>query len=173
MITSSRILLILLLLTSIMGCKSSRQVAESVVHTETLPEVEATHQDSTFAIYQRTPCFGMCPYFNLTIYESGYAVYEGKNFVDLIGFYHARFDKSSLQKIKETAESIQYFSLDEKYDNPNVTDLPTTTTGIMKEGVLKTVAARYKAPKALESVYQVLDELIEDAKWTQKTDFKY
>jgi len=43
----------------------------------------------------------------------------------------------------------------------------------MKEGVLKTVAARYKAPKALESVYQVLDELIEDAKWTQKTDFKY
>jgi hypothetical protein len=164
----------------IAACGNKKEVAmdsqSAVETTETLadkaPKLEEENRDSTFLIYQRTPCFGMCPYFNLTIYESGYCVYEGKNFVDMVGFYHTRVDMSVLQNIKETAERIQYFSLADSYDNPHVTDLPTTTTGIKNGEKMKTVAARYKSPKELQELYQVLDEMIEAATWTSMAEKK-
>ncbi len=151
--------------------------SQSAVEATEIPadgglQAEEQNGDSTFLIYQRTPCFGMCPYFNLTIYESGYCVYEGKNFVDMVGFYHTRVDMSVLQNIKSTAERIQYFSLADNYDNPHVTDLPTTTTGIKNGDTMKTVAARYKSPKELQELYQVLDEMIESATWTSMAEKK-
>jgi hypothetical protein len=173
--TKSIFLLFLLGATSFLwlSCTSKRDalVSDTVVEevVEVVPDIQ---KDSTFLIYKRTPCFGMCPYFDLTIYQSGYCIYEGKNFVDMVGFYHTRVESSVLQKIMNTAESIKYFSLADSYDNPNVTDLPTTTTGIMKDNTLKQVAARYKSPKELQELYQVLDEMIEAARWTSMAEQK-
>jgi len=124
-----------------------------------------TQKNALFAIYQRTPCFGMCPSFNLTIYKSGYGVYEGKNFVNRIGFYHTSFLLTDLEKIERTAESIAYFSFDDVFDNPHVTDLPTVITGIWKNGEMKIITARYQQPKELNILYQVFEDLIDNAIW--------
>jgi hypothetical protein len=62
--------------------------------------------------------------------------------------------------------------LADSYDNPHVTDLPTTTTGIKNGEKMKTVAARYKSPKELQELYQVLDEMIEAATWTSMAEKK-
>ncbi|MEY3398991.1 MAG: hypothetical protein RL220_1585 [Bacteroidota bacterium] len=149
---------------ALFACKQPQNIAATEqVSQETTP---AEPKDSTFLVYKRTPCFGMCPYFDLTIYQSGYAIYEGKNFVDMIGFYHTKFDKTALQEMMATAERIGYFSLADSYDNPHVTDLPTVTTSVMKDGSLKTVEARYKYPKELEELYQIIDEKIDIQKWT-------
>jgi Domain of unknown function (DUF6438) len=149
------------------SCKTKESaLANDTAVEEVAVTAPAIPKDSTFLIYKRSPCFGMCPYFDLTIYQSGYCVYEGKNFVDMVGFYHTRVESSVLQNILKTAEGIQYFSLADSYDNPHVTDLPTTTTGIMKNNVMKQVAARYKSPKELQELYQVLDEMIEASTWT-------
>jgi hypothetical protein len=119
----------------------------------------------TLIYYQRGACFGMCPIFNLTIYNDGHAIYEGKNFVDHIGFYRANVDPAALQKITDVAGSIGYFSMEEKYDNPNVTDLPSTRTGIAKDGKLKMVTNRYKGPKSLLTLYNALDTMIIHTDW--------
>ena len=143
----------IVLIAATTSCRKKKDVAvvETPVQVETVavPEVPL---DSLFCRYERTPCFGRCPVFELKIYRSGYAVYEGKNFVDLIGFYHTTFTATSLQKINDTAEAIKYFSLKDSYDNPYVTDLPTITTEIHTEKHNKSVAARYQSPAELQTL---------------------
>jgi Domain of unknown function (DUF6438) len=157
---------IIVLATTFASCRKK----QDVMVTEVPPQVETpvvteTPSDSLFCRYERTPCFGRCPVFELKIYRSGYAVYEGRNFVDLIGFYHTTFSATSLQKISGTAEAIKYFSLKDSYDNPYVTDLPTITTEIHTETHDKSVTARYQSPAELQTLYAALDSLIASAEW--------
>ncbi|MCC6599717.1 MAG: hypothetical protein IT223_03480 [Crocinitomicaceae bacterium] len=155
------------------ACHRHTAKNKDIAQSEAIPSTTVTEmenrgdEDSTFAIYRRTPCFGMCPSFDLTIYKSGYAVYEGKNFVNRIGFYRTSFLITDLEKIKSTAERIHYFGLNDVYDNEHVTDLPSVTTGVWEDGKLKTVRARYHAPVELKALYEVLDTMMDKAQWTQ------
>ncbi len=119
----------------------------------------------TFFYYQRGACYGMCPIFNLTIFTDGQAIYEGKNFVDRIGFYRTTMDETVLQKITKSAMSIGYFSLEEEYDNPHITDIPTTKTALRSEYTLKWVTNRYKGPASLKIFYNEVDSIIGHQTW--------
>lgn len=171
-----RFLFSLLLLASVLfACKEKKASAAEIPAKPIQPaaEVEKPKElvDSIFLTYQRTPCFGMCPVFNLTILKSGQAIYEGKNFTDRIGFYQSKIDETALQRIMFVADSIGYFSLEENYDNDKVTDLPTTTTSLLKNGSLRKVANRYKAPKSLQVLYKELDAMIESVEWKPRSNY--
>lgn len=131
-----------------------------VVITESRPVY-----DTIFLQYSRTPCFGMCPVFELTVYQNGKAVYHGKNFTDRIGVYQSQWSETALQRIQFIADSIGYFGFDEKYDNDHVTDLPSIHTSILHGGQLKTVSNRYKGPRELHILYKALDKYIEESVW--------
>jgi hypothetical protein len=154
------------------ACKSKKEnVAVAVVpEVEKVVETPKPAADSILYTYQRTPCFGMCSVFNLTVHQSGKAIFEGKNFTDMIGFYQSQMDATTLQRIAFVADSIGYFSMDDKYDFEKVTDLPTTTTTILKNGTVKSVANRYKGPKSLLVLYKELDAFIANSKWTPRTN---
>ena len=63
-------------------------------------------------------------------------------------------------------DAAQYFSLKETYDSPNVTDLPTTTTGVAgKDGKLKMVNNRYKGPPQMPGFYSAIDAVIAAQDW--------
>lgn len=119
----------------------------------------------TFLYYKRTPCFGMCPIFEMTILENGEVSYSGKNFTNLIGEYRTQLDKTTLQNIVAKAESIGYFRMSNVYDNEGVTDLPSIYVAIRKDTKLKWVKNRYNGPKELKVLYEYLDKVIEEAKW--------
>jgi hypothetical protein len=153
------------LLTSLSACfrhakKTEVPAAPPVAEVSTAPS-----NPVVVLFYERTPCFGMCPSFNLTVYSNGKATYEGKNFVDNIGFYQSQWDATALQNIMTAAEKINYFSLADRYDQQGVTDLPTVRTRLLKDGNLKEVANRYKGPKELQSLYQVIDDQIKLSEW--------
>lgn len=153
------------LLTSLSACfrhakKTEVPAAPPVAEVSTAPS-----NPVVVLFYERTPCFGMCPSFNLTVYSNGKATYEGKNFVDHIGFYQSQWDATALQNIMTAAEKINYFSLADRYDQQGVTDLPTVRTRLLKDGNLKEVANRYKGPKELQSLYQVIDDQIKLSEW--------
>jgi hypothetical protein len=161
-----------LIVCALAACKSKKENV-AVATPPPTPQVVETPKpaaDSVLITYQRTPCFGMCPVFNLTVHQSGKAQFEGKNFTDMIGFYQSQMDAAALQRIAFVADSIGYFSMDDKYDYDKVTDLPTTTTAILKNGTLKSVANRYKGPKSLLVLYKELDAFIASAKWTPRTN---
>jgi hypothetical protein len=168
MISIHRFLLLVLTAAVVLaGCATrKRETAPAAVKEPAeVPKPELPNPQQVVLYYQRTPCFGMCPSFELVVYQSGKAVYEGKNLVDNIGFYQSTVPDTAFQKVLEVAQRIEYFRMQEKYDKEGVTDLPTVTTRIFFDGKLKTVANRYQGPRELQQLYQALDDLVFTLKW--------
>ncbi len=128
-------------------------------------EMKEGFSDSLVVYLQRTACFGVCPIYVLSIYENGTVIYEGEKFVDKEGKFRAMITKEAIQKIQEKALSIDYFKMNEVYDNPNVTDLPSTITALQQDLDFKVVVNRYEAPQPLNSLESYIDELVENLNW--------
>ncbi|HEY8404054.1 MAG TPA: DUF6438 domain-containing protein [Flavobacteriales bacterium] len=129
------------------------------------PTSSAAQEMAPVIEYRRTPCFGTCPIFNFKVYENGRAVYEGKNFVDMIGTFYSTVTPEQVQKIIDVAEQIQFFKMKDVYDEHAVTDLPSVYVTLSKNGELKTVKNRYQGPKELKLLYDELDALIQVLTW--------
>ncbi|MFZ4784654.1 MAG: DUF6438 domain-containing protein [Flavobacteriales bacterium] len=164
--------IILLLVVSMGACKRTTGVQDSdfsETPVTAAPAPSAADGDSLAYYYERTACFGQCPIFKLSIYASGYAIYEGKNYVNNIGTYHSFIDVAALLKINEAANSIGYFGLQSVYDDPNKLDVPSKIT-IIRQGDQKiSVTNRVKGPKSLEVLYSAFDDVIATATWKPKS----
>lgn len=120
--------------------------------------------DSLFFSMERTACFGRCPIYKLDIYQSGYATYHGKNFVDNIGYFQAHLAKDKLQAIKDMALEIEYFKLNDQYPS-QIADFPSTTTILNIDGRQKKVYNKQNAPMRLNQFQANVDTLLMDVKW--------
>jgi len=121
--------------------------------------------DSLYLSYEKTPCFGRCPTFQLKVYQSGFATYNGTNFVDFIGYYKYKFNQETLDKIKMALHESDYFNMKDSYDNEHVTDLPAKIIGANMDGVSKTVVGRYNLPTEFKELYKKLDNIFENVEW--------
>jgi len=167
-----------LLLSALFGvaCKQKSSTTEPInneVKVESTESSTSTHTveptktlvPDTFLYYKRTPCFGMCAIFTMTVFSNGEVEYSGKNFTNLIGEYRTQLDKTILQNMTVTAEEIGYFRMLDSYDNEGVTDLPSIYTALKKDNKLKWVKNRYNGPKELKALYSNLDKVIAEAQW--------
>jgi hypothetical protein len=169
---------LVLLTTMAAGCKKKQAVASSSTSGTTTMRpasepVEQVVQDvqteaTVLAIYERTPCYGQCPIFKLTIYTDGKAVYEGRNWVDMIGTFRTVVSKEQTDRLMAAAKEIDYFSLKEEYNNEMVTDLPSVVTQISNDGVLKRVRNRRGGPSSLKTLYNVFDAIVAESFWTKE-----
>ncbi len=113
---------------------------------------------------ERTPCFGSCPSYSLTMYGNGTVMYEGFAFVAVTG---VRTDQISDEKIRELVQEfykIGYFSLQDRYEDPS-TDLPSTTTSIAVAGMKKSVYRYGSGPENLVQLENKIDELARTERW--------
>jgi len=167
------IVVLLIALTAFTSCKSKK---EFIDQTEK-PTVLLETRDSLFASFQRTACFGYCPVFELTIYDNGYATFNGKRNTDLQGFYTGQINEVDMKAIIDTAEQINFFEMEAEYDG-KITDIPSAISLINKGG-RKQVLNRYQGPKELRSLEALFDRLVKETQWqeatppTQKTIEKY
>ncbi|MFZ6053379.1 DUF6438 domain-containing protein [Halocola ammonii] len=160
------------------SCKNQEETVETETTTETeeildnMNEVEADQAaadtmsaDSTFITYERTPCFGQCKVFNVTIYKSGYTIYRGTNFVNNIGLFQGRLSQEQMESLRSIVEEIDYFAFDEEYDNEHVTDLPAVITEVHMNGKELEVRNRYRGPQELQRLYEKLDLYLDQVDW--------
>jgi hypothetical protein len=124
--------------------------------------------DSLVFSIRRTACFGTCPIYVAQVYKSGYAEYEGKNFVDNIGVFQARISLSAIEEVLAKAKEIDFYALNESYDNLGISDLPATIVIINNVTLSKQILNRYDGPKALISLEQLIDGIIEQQTWVEK-----
>lgn len=163
------------MLVSMSACRKHKEAAAAESVSAPSEAVVAEPNVSTpnagpevFATYERTPCFGMCPIFKLTIYTDGSAEYVGKNFVNLIGEYQTSVSKAQMARIVLVADGIKYFSMKDEYNNEKVTDLPSVITEIRGIHGLKRVRNRQGGPSELKQLYSVFDEIVRDGFWVAK-----
>jgi len=129
------------------------------------PAPKVNFPDSLFASIERTPCFGRCPAYKLQIYKSGYTLYEGKHFVDNIGFFSTQTTKEEMDMLLKKAEAVNLYSLKDTYDGP-VTDLPSTTTVLNADKRKKITLARFNVPDELVEFQNYFDSIFAKKEWT-------
>jgi hypothetical protein len=148
-----------LIVLSVASC-GSQQTTASASGTEF-----GSKSDSVFFSLQRTPCFGKCPAYTVTILADGSAHYTGRSNAPREGEFTGRVDKALMQALYDRASSIGFFGFQDKYDG-QVTDLPSTIIRVNASGKDKKVVGRVKTPPAFKPFASYADSLLASVEWT-------
>lgn len=178
-----KIILYIIPLILLTACNSKKGTISTVEAVEEVLPVEEDYQfenvtlnDSLFASIEKSPCFGQCPVYTMKIYNNGVVKYSGKNFVTRTGNYVMEISRDQMLAFINKANSIKYMEMDDTYDNPRVTDVPSATTSIVIDRKRKQVKRRFGYPKELIEYEKLFDDLLNSNKWIQiesKTDKKF
>jgi len=104
--------------------------------------------------------------YKFSIYQSGYAVYEGKRFVEKLGKYETQVNTSVLEDLKTKAKAINYFGFKDEYPK-TASDFPATKTSVVLDGKRKDIMDGSNAPSALKEFEKYLDSIKDSVEWRQ------
>lgn len=133
--------------------------------------VFGSQTDSVFFSLQRTPCFGKCPAYSVTIMADGSANYTGRSNAPREGEFTGRVEKATMQALFDRASSIDFFDFQDKYD-AQVTDIPSTIIRVNADGKDKKVLGRVKTPAAFKPFAAFADSLLAPVVWTKVLEVK-
>lgn len=137
-------------------------VTAGEVHTDPPPPQKAVQLIG----FQKTPCFGKCPVYEVKFFSDGKATWNGRMHTDRMGLYEAKVEKKLIKEIQVKADAMGYWDFYEKYPTENqVVDLPTTITMVRVGDMTKTVKNTHEAPEKLEEFENYLSEVIEGLDW--------
>lgn len=109
---------------------------------------------------ERTPCFGTCPVYIVSLHSDGKLTYIGKEFSNLKGEYETYLPLDEVQKIKAALIDLNFLKLEDSYDNVYISDLPSAITTLIINGkVVKTVKNRFNPPPQLVRFELMIDNL--------------
>lgn len=118
---------------------------------------------------ERTPCFGGCPVYSISILNDGTVVYQGIRFVEVTGEQRGEIDPETVAQMVEAFADAGYFDWEEAYDTMTISDLPSVITSVTRDGETHRIT-RYtgdsSAPVALSFLEQWIDEMTNSVLWT-------
>ncbi|HSS20113.1 MAG TPA: DUF6438 domain-containing protein [Pyrinomonadaceae bacterium] len=122
---------------------------------------------------ERTPCYGNCPAYKLTVFGDGRVQYEGLKYVKTIGKKESLIKPGEVREIVSAALEAKYFTLDSyAMDNctcTQCTDMPAANTEISIKGRSHKVGHDFGcrcAPKELWNLEETIDRVAGSLKWT-------
>lgn len=128
---------------------------------------EPNYEDMVITL-ERTPCYGFCPVYKLTIQGNGNVVYEGEDFVKTKGIMEISIPKAKIDQLVEEFERVGYFSLNNYYTERTITDAPSVITSITVDGKTKTIEhyhGDFDAPEELTELEDAIDEIVNSDQW--------
>jgi hypothetical protein len=135
-----------------------------------VPSVNAQGNEPNAVItLERTACHGTCPIYTVAVLEDGTVLYEGENFVSVIGKQTSEIAPETVAAMVAAFRDAGYFDWNDAYDMQTVSDLPTVITSVTHDGTTKRIE-RYtgdtSAPLALRFLEQWIDDVTNTALWT-------
>lgn len=132
----------------------------------------------TLITLERTPCFGFCPMYKVSITADGSVTFEGRDHVKMKGTHTGKIPVEAVRRLVEGFEKINYFSLKDRYRMPEdgcdgmVMDAPGAITSLRINGRQKTVNHNYgcfgvKVLEALKQLETQIDEAANTAQWVK------
>jgi len=116
----------------------------------------------------RSACFGFCPAYRVTISGDGEVVYVGERHVNVVGERRARIPQADVQALLRRFEEIGFNDLRDEY-RAHVTDLPTYTITLERDGQRKTVVdyagPSAGMPRAVRDLEDEIDRVAGTAQW--------
>ena len=124
---------------------------------------------------ERTPCFGGCPVYTISVSPSGQVTYEGKANVRELGTATGQVPKQRVDALLIELERAGYFGFASRYalSEPAcgryVTDLPSVISSATLGARTKRIEHDYgcgRAPAALAVLEHRIDEVLGSGQWT-------
>jgi len=112
------------------------------------------------------PCFGNCPVYTLSIYETGIAVFSGEQNTDRRGVYMKKIGKERARQITNKCVAANLWQFRDVYKS-NFPDLPTVTLTYYEGKESKTISGKRERPDEVISIEQMLDEIAFSDGWEQ------
>jgi Domain of unknown function (DUF6438) len=114
---------------------------------------------------ERTPCFGSCPVFAMTLHPGGTADYFGKMHVAKLGHYRGNFHPDDFARLSQLLEARGFFGLRPRYARA-VTDMATVITRV-KRGDTTTKVEDYgrAGPLDLWAIEMAITGVAADIDW--------
>lgn len=129
-----------------------------------------TLHDSLFISINKTPCFGACATYSMNIYSNGgTSTLSGKKFTKNLGTFEYVFDSTTIDFLRQTVKDKLFFELENVYDDPKVTDLPTVTIDVYMNGKRKKVTGRVETPLHFNQLSACLDSIASLQVWNRVT----
>jgi hypothetical protein len=117
---------------------------------------------------ERTPCFGTCPVYKVTLRRDGTALYEGVAYVAREGRYRGTIGAPLFDRLARMAVEKGYFGLRGRYAVP-VTDHPSVITSVLRGGTRKSVDHYANAgPAALKALETAIDAAAREIRWEKE-----
>jgi hypothetical protein len=143
---------------------------------QTVEASEQTNPPETFITIERTPCYGRCPDYKVTISADGAVVFEGRRFVKTVGTAASRISQERFQELLAEFDKINYFKLRDRYERPEdgckqwATDNPSTITSLTLNGKVKSVSHYYGCGGIdvltdLTKLERAIDDAVNSAQW--------
>lgn len=161
-----------IVLTIVLGACSGRQVSVG----SSAPSSSSSTRATTFSsvTFERTPCFGTCPVYAITVAGDGSVVFTGIRNVDSTGRFTGRLDASRVASLRRAFDDAQYFALDDKYGYGEANcreygnDAARILTSIATPERTKRIdhdLGCANVPTRLADLYRRFDEIVGTSRW--------
>ncbi|MEZ5047743.1 MAG: TonB family protein [Chitinophagaceae bacterium] len=117
---------------------------------------------------ERTPCFGKCPAFIITIQDNGKVQYIGKSNSLFSGKINGKLKMKYINRLFDKYEDKDFFNLPDMY-KVKTSDVSKTHFKIIKNNQGKMIKNANEGPDYLHDLSNEIMELIPKIKWKNKT----
>ena len=117
---------------------------------------------------ERIMCYGTCPIYSLKIAGDGTVIYEGKEFVKFKGVQRSSISSEEVAELLDSFNKAGFLRLKDRYDAPDILDLPSAVTTLNIRGQIKSVFHHHgdrSAPKALRDLEEKIDRIANSQQW--------
>jgi hypothetical protein len=125
---------------------------------------------------KRTPCYGPCPVYEVTVSGTGEVEYFGEAHVARAGAHRWKISRRRLQRLAEAFDRANYSRLEDAYTSREFTDAPGCLTSIeYEDGSYKCVDHYHgdpAAPAALTELEDEIDRIVGVERYTEP-DFPF
>lgn len=117
---------------------------------------------------ERSVCFGFCPDYTVSITGGGEVSYEGRRFVNVAGHQTATIPAADVERLLARFDAVGFNRLRDEY-RAHVTDLPTYTITLERNGVTKRVldygGIGAGMPEAVRDLQDEIDRTANTGRW--------
>jgi hypothetical protein len=117
---------------------------------------------------ERTPCFGFCPDYTVSIDGDGNVAYNGRRFVAVSGEQHGKASREDVAALLRAFDDVRFESLNGEY-RARVTDLPTQIVTLTRNGHTKRVVdyagVSVGMPQAVADIEAQIDRVANTRQW--------
>ncbi len=103
-----------------------KTVIKKVIDNTEAPEKKLIKEQKTLVNIRKTPCFGDCAVYNVTIDKKGNVTFKGVEYVLEKGIHSFKLSDKEFKKLNDMFKTNSFDSFKTVYDNTNISDLPST-----------------------------------------------